>query len=278
MSMFALFAPLLAACADDGGSSNATPTPLPEGERLVDAGGYALAIRCAGQGSPTVIFENGAMPFVDVFDDFRAKAGERWRACSYDRAGTGKSETGPSPRDAATIADELDRLLTATGERPPFVFATLSAGALYTMMYAHRHPEKVAGIVMIDPRLPAYQLGVPAVFDDPKKKELIAKLPAPYRLEYEPWNEDSRWLQAAGPLPDVPVVVMTANSPEQIANFQPPLDDRDLWVRSHAELAASVPRGRHVLVDDAGHMIFQQNAQAVLDAIAWVVEQSTKEW
>jgi pimeloyl-ACP methyl ester carboxylesterase len=266
--------PLRAACDEaSGGASSASPSLRPEGERAIDIGGYSLAIRCRGHGAPTVIFENGAMPFVDVFDDFRMLAGERWRACSYDRAGTGKSQPGPAPRDAATIADELDRLVEAAGETPPFVLVPLSVGALYSMMYAHRYPTRVAGIVMVDPRLPAYQLGVPTVFDDPKKKELIAKMPAPYRQEYEPWSDDARWLGDAGPLPDVPLVVLTASSPEQVSNFKPPLDDRDLWVKSHADLAASVPRGRHVLVEDAGHMIFQQNPHAVLDAIAWVVEQ-----
>lgn len=240
---------------------------------MIDVGGYRLALRCDGQGAPTVIFENGAMPFVDVFEGFRQQAAQRWRACSYDRAGTGKSEPGPAPRDAATIADELDRLLAAAGERPPYILAPLSAGAFYILMYVHRYPQNVAGIVMIDPRLPAYQLAVPSVLDDPEKAALIEKLPEGYRLEYQPWNDDARWLIDAVPLPDIPIAVLTANSPEQIASFKPPLDDRALWVQSHGDLADSVPRARHILVDDAGHMIHQQNPQAVLDAIAWVVDQ-----
>lgn len=271
--------PSFAACADGDGANGSIPTPSPSpapqptGERMIDVGGYRLALRCDGQGAPTVIFENGAMPFVDVFEGFRQQAAQRWRACSYDRAGTGKSEPGPAPRDAATIADELDRLLAAAGERPPYILAPLSAGAFYILMYVHRYPQNVAGIVMIDPRLPAYQLAVPSVLDDPEKAALIEKLPEGYRLEYQPWNDDARWLIDAVPLPDIPIAVLTANSPEQIASFKPPLDDRALWVQSHGDLADSVPRARHILVDDAGHMIHQQNPQAVLDAIAWVVDQ-----
>ena len=73
---------------------------------MVDVGGYSLALRCDGQGAPTIVFENGAMPFADVFEGFRQQIAKTWRACSYDRAGTGKSESGSAHRDAAMIADD----------------------------------------------------------------------------------------------------------------------------------------------------------------------------
>ena len=61
--------PLFTACANGDGASGTThtlsPAPQAEGERMVDVGGYRLALRCDGQGAParaapTVIFENGA--------------------------------------------------------------------------------------------------------------------------------------------------------------------------------------------------------------------------
>jgi pimeloyl-ACP methyl ester carboxylesterase len=252
-----------------------TRTPAPQGARAIDVGGYSLEIRCEGSGSPTVVFENGALPLVDVFTDFKpAVVDAGWRACSYDRAGTGESDAGPNPRDATQIAAELDRLLTNAGERGPFVFATLSAGALYTMTYVHNYPERACAIVFIDPRLPAYQLALPSVFDDPEEAALIEKLPEGYRLEYEPWNDDAQRLVDAGPLPDLPVVVLTAGDPEHTKNLVAPWDDYELWVRTHADLAASVPRGEHVIVGDAAHIIFQKNPDAVLDAIRRVVQAS----
>lgn len=260
-------------------SSTSTPdptsTPPPQGARRVDVGGYSLEIRCEGAGPATIVLENGAMPLIDVFTDFKPLVtAEGWRVCSYDRAGTGKSDAGPKPRDATQIANELDTLLTKSGEQGPFVFGTLSAGALYTMTYAHAHPDRVRGIVFIDPRLPAYQLAMPTVFDDPEKAALIAKLPEPYRLEYEPWSADAQHLIDAGPLPDVPIVVLTAGDPEHTKNLVPPRDDYALWLQTHQDLAASVPRGEQRTVSDAAHIIFQKNPQAVTDALRTVIEAS----
>lgn len=273
---------LLAACSGAASvpskpMSRPSPTPPPQGVRRIDVGGYELEIRCEGDGPVTVVLENGASPFVDVFADFKPLvAAEGWRVCSYDRAGTGKSEPGPKPRDAAQIAQELDTLLSKAGEQGPFVFGTLSAGAFYTLRYAQDHPELVRGIVFIDPRLPAYQLAMPTVFDDPEKASLIAKLPEPYRLEYETWSDDSRKLNDDGPLADIPIVVLTAGDPEHAKNLSPPWDDYGFWVQTHQDLAASVPRGEQRTIGDAAHIIFQENPLAVIHAFRAVIDASAQ--
>lgn len=252
-----------------------SPTPPPQGARRIDVGGYELEIWCEGGGPVTIVLENGAMPLIDVFTDFKPLvAAEGWRVCSYDRAGTGRSDAGPKPRDATQIAKELDALLTSAGEEGPFVIGTFSAGAFYTLRYTHDYPERVRGIVFIDPRSPAYQLAMPTVFDDPEKAALLEKLPEPYRLEYEPWSADSQRLIDDGPPPDVPIVVLTAGDPEHTKNLVPPWDDAALWLRTHQELAASVPRGEQRTISDAAHLIFQKNPQAVIDALRSVIEAS----
>jgi pimeloyl-ACP methyl ester carboxylesterase len=273
----ALLGAVFAACGEgDGPSASATPTrmpsPKPEGARMVDIGGYALEIRCSGQGAPTVVFESGALPFIDVFEDFKRTVSGEWRACSYDRAGTGKSEAGPEPRTAPAIAAELRRLLDAAGEQGPFVFVSWSAGAQYTLAYGAAYPDDVAGIALVEPRLPAYQLAMPSPFAGAEQQELLGRLPAPYRLEIEAWGDNARAIQDIE-LPDVPVIVLTAGSAEAMAALAPPGDDYALWARTHEELAASVPRGRHVVVEDAEHRVWERNPVAVLEAIRWAVGQ-----
>ncbi len=266
--------PTLAAC-DDGSPPAATPTPAPkpEGARSIDLGGFALEIRCQGQGSPTIIMENGGLPLVDEFRPLKDDASATWRTCSYDRAGTGRSEASQAPRSATTIAAELDQLLTAANEDGPFVFISWSAGAFYTLTYAHAYPTRVAGIIFVEPRTPAYHLAVPRLLDNATNADLLAKLPPAYGEELAAWEADAKALVDAVPLPDIPVVVLTAGAPEAKARFIAPADDYALWLRTHEELAASVPRGRHVTVNDAEHKIWERDAAAVLDAIRWVIEQ-----
>jgi len=68
-------------------------------------------------------------------------------------------------------------------------------------------------------------------------------------------------IRTASRLPDVPVVVLsaTAGAPED--------HHRKAWMKLHAELAASVPRGRHVIVADSDHALNQVAPDAVAEAI-----------
>ena len=274
-----------------GGDSKTTPSPTPDptraaapspvatradqpiGERLVDIGGYKLAIRCQGQGTPTVIVENGAFPVVDeIGNSLSADVAANWRICTYDRAGTGKSEVGPNPRDAEQISQELEKLLISAGETGPFVLVSWSIGGLYTPLFAIEHPDQVAGYVFIDPRLSPYQLEVGS---DPRLTTAAEPLPEAYGEELRAWDQSAMQVRDAGPLPPRPLVVLTAGSSDAIADANTREGGYDLWSGSHDDLAESVPDGEHVIVDDATHLIWEANPQAVLDAIRTVAEADT---
>jgi pimeloyl-ACP methyl ester carboxylesterase len=274
----AVIAVLLAGCSgsdsDPKPPSTATSgvaTPLstraarPVGERMIDVGGHKLAIRCQGQAAPTVIFETGAFPTSDVFaDKIIGDVARDHRACSYDRAGVGKSEPGPNPRDGKQIAAELDQLLTNAGETGPFVLVSWSVGGLYTPLYAIAHAENVAGYVFIDPRLSAYQLRVGS---DPLLTTVAANLPPAYGEELRAWDDSAAQVRDAGALPDRPLIVLTAGAPAAIASADTREGGYDLWRSSHNDLAASVPDGKNIIVENAEHMIWEANPGALLDAI-----------
>jgi pimeloyl-ACP methyl ester carboxylesterase len=69
---------------------------------------------------------------------------------SYDRAGLAFSEAAEGPRDAMSIARELDQLLTKAGEKAPYVLVGHSYGALFASEYAALYPQKMAGVVLVD--------------------------------------------------------------------------------------------------------------------------------
>lgn len=269
----------LAAC----GGSDSTPEPTavstlagvpsaiptrsdqPVGERMIDIGGHKLAIRCQGQAAPTVIVENGAFQLDDSFGDtMSADVARDHRVCTYDRAGTGKSEPGPAPRDAKQIADELHTLLKNAGETGPFVLVSWSIGGMFVPMYAVAHPDDVAGYVFIDPRLAAYQLQVGTA---PGVIAVAPGYPPAYGDEMREWDASAAQVRDAGPLPPRPLIVLTKGSPEGIAEAETQPGGYALWRSTHAEFAASVPGGEQIIVDDAGHQIWAENRQVVLDAI-----------
>lgn len=73
------------------------------------------------------------------------------RPALYDRAGLGWSDPGPRPRTAGRIADELHELLQAVGVPRPYLLVGHSLGGLVVRLHAARHPDQVAGAVLVDP-------------------------------------------------------------------------------------------------------------------------------
>jgi hypothetical protein len=73
-------------------------TPLPG--QLVDVGGYRLHLWCTGDGSPAVILDAGLGGTSAGWGFVQPDVARFTRVCSYDRAGMGYSDSGPSPRTA----------------------------------------------------------------------------------------------------------------------------------------------------------------------------------
>lgn len=73
------------------------------------------------------------------------------RACVYDRAGLGWSDEPSCSRSFERILDELDTLLRKVAFQESRVLVGHSFGSLVVRAYAARHPDRVAGLVLIDP-------------------------------------------------------------------------------------------------------------------------------
>src|ERR1700687_724717 len=79
------------------GRSTETNEPAPLG-KLIDVGGYRPHNHCTGEGEPAVVFVYGGGAYSVDFSLVQPKVAKFTSACSYDRAGDGWSEMGPSPR------------------------------------------------------------------------------------------------------------------------------------------------------------------------------------
>jgi len=76
------------------------------------------------------------------------------RVCVYDRAGRGWSEPADTTQDATQIATDLHTLLHRGHTAGPYVLAGHSFGGLYTLTFAARYPDEVAGMVLVDSTAP----------------------------------------------------------------------------------------------------------------------------
>src|SRR5581483_7934196 len=118
--------------------------------QLVDVGGYRLHLYCTGSGSPTVVLDFGLDgSYLDWFY-VQPQIAEFARVCSYDRAGYGWSDSSSRPRLPSVMSEELHTLLANAGEKPPYILVGHSFGAFDVRMYAHKFPDEVAGLVLVD--------------------------------------------------------------------------------------------------------------------------------
>jgi pimeloyl-ACP methyl ester carboxylesterase len=107
-----------------------------------------LHLKCVGAGSPTVVLESGSGASSNVWALVQQIVSRETRVCSYDRVGFGWSDDAPGARPHDRIT-ALRELLAAAGEKGRFVFVGHSLGGEYVRIYAHEHPEDLAGLVFI---------------------------------------------------------------------------------------------------------------------------------
>src|SRR6266851_6223091 len=118
--------------------------------KLVDIGAHRLHISCTGQGSPTVVLEYGHQASYLDWYLVQPEIANFARVCFYDRAGYGWSDPSPQPRVPSVMAEELHTLLHAAGERPPYILVAHSFGSFNAVMFAHKFPQEVSGLVLVD--------------------------------------------------------------------------------------------------------------------------------
>lgn len=250
----------VAACADE---ENAPPPRDGPSAGTADVGGYGLAYRCVGNGEPIVLFEAGlgagGIATWDGFMDDVADLGVR--ACTYDRAGTGRSDTRPAEGrpTAADQAEELHELLRAAGIEGPLVIVPHSYGGLVTRMFADRYPEEVAGFVFEDVST-AWEIDLWPRWDDSPWVDGVDT------IDIE--TTEGEVLDAA-PLGDVPAAVVSQDTydGEGIPAWAAPI-----FARQQAKLASLGTDVVHVRATGSGHFVHDERPEVMLAAVAAVLD------
>ncbi|KAJ3031247.1 UNVERIFIED_CONTAM: hypothetical protein HDU68_005586 [Siphonaria sp. JEL0065] len=126
---------------------------------------YHMHLNCTGfpknKQSPTIVLETGlAVPEIASWSSLDLPT---LRVCRYDRAGYGRSDSGPFPLTAKRAADVLYQLLKNANEQGPFVLVGHSYGGHIIRLFAHAHPEQVSGLVLLDPSDEEYFVNLQAL-------------------------------------------------------------------------------------------------------------------
>lgn len=242
---------------------------------LVDIGGRSLHLTCRGEGGPTVVFESGTPMTAETWSPYLTMVAEFTRVCAYDRANVGFSEAAPTPRTAQQMADDLHALLAAAGVPPPYVFNSYSFGPLVTRLYASQHPAEVAGLVLVDAWPEDFFDRARPILTEEQWANRIATAWAgnPEQIDLDATLAQVR---SAGPLPAVPLVVITHGNPRADPYWLPadwPIEQLEpIWQEMQTDLARSVPDGRLIIAEGSGHGGFGSDlvAGAIRDVVTAV--------
>jgi len=250
-------------------SSSATTSPI--GSPTADAdisgsfdigGGRSLYLQCEGSGSPTILLEAGDQSDIRqwrlVLPILTAEA----RVCTYERAGIGRSSPATGCRGMDDLLGDLEALLDAAEIRPPYVLVGTSGGGFIMVGYAMRHPDQVAGMVLVEtPKALTAELYpeiVPQIeCDAPGNIERRDHL----AVEHAAWDNRRE-------IGDFPMTVISNDYGDEA---EPNTDEFTNVADQHDWLVLTSAEGRQVVVT-SGHGVPENEPRLVADEILAVLE------
>jgi pimeloyl-ACP methyl ester carboxylesterase len=122
------------------------------GSQFIDLGnGLTVHLRDEGpREGPVIVLLHGSNSFLQTWDDWTKRLTPTYRVIRFDLPGHGM--TGAYPARAystAAFAEVVDRITAKLGV-DHFILGGNSMGGGVAWAYAHKHPEKLSGLVLVD--------------------------------------------------------------------------------------------------------------------------------
>ena len=275
--------------------------------KMIPVGGHRLHLLCAGDGEPTVVLESGlggnSLDWVRV----QPKIAESNRVCTYDRAGYGWSELGPLPRTSERIADELYTLLNHAQIPGPYILVGHSFGGYSVRLFATQYPDETAGLILVDAAhedqfsffqqigIARHTAGTNFMMSGPKIPEnlptetraiaqsLVKTTDAFLALRGEmiSFQRSAQQVRDSGPLPDVPMMVITRGKRVWPENEQGDQLET-IWRNLQEDLATRTSYNRssvgisHLFANNSGHYVHLDEPELIVNVVQDVVEAGRK--
>jgi pimeloyl-ACP methyl ester carboxylesterase len=246
------------------------PGKLPA-SRLYPARSGALEALIAGKGEPSILLFNGAGVTLQGWRGLFPRIEQIGTVLGWNRYGTGRSDRPREPQTGRLVVDCLRDLLEETGVQAPYVLVGHSLGGLHANLFARLFPREVRAVLLLEATHPRDSEMLRG--HEGQLAAVLGKLFAlPQRLfranlhaEMAELDETVRQVDAAGPFPAVPLVVISGGKPPP-RWLMPPA----AWQQRQAhqrELAGLSPLGEQVMAAHSGHFPQRSEPQVVLDAL-----------
>lgn len=191
-------------------ASTAPENPAVVADEAVNLGHHRhLQVRCVGAGRPTVLLEvGGSGDMTDWSSTFVDALGAETTTCLYSRAG-GVGSTPVSHQTRSQLVGDayalLARLRRDHSVQGPYVFVGWSFGGSVALAEALEHPDRTAGLVILDTNFPADF--VPACI---ASGHSASDCRASYAEDEAAKSVEKDIAARVRPLPQIPVTVVSA--------------------------------------------------------------------
>ena len=171
--------------------------------KRIDGGGHLLRMKVDGEGSPTVVMEIGLGGPLEEWAAVQPEVAIFTRTVAYDRIGSNHRQESLTGKE---IAVELHEALANAHLPPPYVLVGQSFGGVYNRVFASLYPDEVVGLVLLDPTQEKF-IEWMKVHHQEKEFSIMHHKGWPEAVGITPTLDE---LKSIGPLPNVPVVVVSA--------------------------------------------------------------------
>ena len=252
-------------------------------------------------GQPVVVFVSGLGTPMGNWDRVLDGVAAMAPVITYDRPGIGESEPDDEMPTIKNVADKLVRVLDHVKMEPPYVLVGHSLGGLYVRGFAIYYPEKLAGLVIIDPadftenkqNIREYYkvLDCDEARIDQKITEVTAGLVKRNEGTPKPIQRERNVLLALRqsdfkeitdhPLPkNLPVHILTGGRFDMPQNMRSKEYDEEKLFRSKmhhrvarwTEVIQSVDKGMIMYSGDAGHFVHWDDPELAISSIRIVLQ------
>lgn len=261
---------------------------------MIDIGSCRLQVHEEGDGAPAVVIDAGLADELEKLEILQERLASVTRVITYNRAGYGRSDPGPLPRDSGRESEELKALLEKASVPEPYVLVGHSLGALNMQVFASKYPKAVVGMVLMDPPPLSFILGQEwgelrgmadrmttewqAIADsayesadaqEKARSKFFRMIASEHR---EMFGRSAKLASAVATFGDKPLVVIASGRPnpafgEAAEKFQ------QYWVDQSRALTGKSTRGKFIFAEGASHFLYVDVPGLVAESILSIVQE-----
>lgn len=239
---------------------------------FVNIGTKKLQVYTLGEGKNTIVFESGlgvdGSTWIEsgIFDSI----GKNNQVIAYNRQGYGLSTPPNDTRGIQSLVNDLHVIISKKAIHNKVIIVSHSLGGAIARTYAVQHPDKVEGLLFIEPNTENFkqysnmsQGHEDTLVDQFKNEKMIGAA-----MESAQLIENISFLKQLPTLPDIPTIVITSIKTD--SEMTP--ENVEDWSLAHRALGNGITNFIQIKTNKSGHFVYLEEPNLVIENIRKLVK------